>query len=136
MLDCLICSISNTRTRIHNIRVLVNIQSFCCILKKNCSVPLILKYRQIECFLQYFQELFCLQMLSSQKRGWMFFKKALLSVILLTFNVSRYFLSSFLWYLLQKILCFYYFFKDSVVFFLWNRVFLNVIFLWLLSLMP
>ena len=55
--------------------------------------------------------------LFSEKRGWMFFQKALLSVILLTSNVSKYFLRSFLYNLLQKFLCFLYFFRDSIVFF-------------------
>ena len=36
----------------------------------------------------------------------------LLSLILLTSNVSKYFLRSFLYNLLQKLLCLLYFFKD------------------------
>ena len=45
-----------------------------------------------------------------------FFPKSFLSVILLTSDVGKYFLRSFLYNLPQK--CFLYFFKDSIVFFL------------------
>ena len=97
--------------------------SFCCILKKKNLVPLILKYPQIWCFLHYPQELFCLWIFFSQKRGWKFFQKTF--VILLISNVSKYFLCSFLYNLLQEFLSFLDFFKDLVDFFL-NRVFLNM----------
>ena len=52
-----------------------------------------------------------------RKRGWIFFQKALLSVILLSSNVSKYFCAPS-YIVCYKNSCFLYFFKDSVVFFL------------------
>ena len=76
-INCLLYRISNTRTRIQNIGVFVNIQRFCYILKKKCSVLLILMYHQIGCFLHYLQELFCLQIFSFQKKEVGYFPKKL-----------------------------------------------------------
>ena len=53
--------------------------------------------------------IFFANFLFSGKRGWMFFQKALLSTVLLTSNVSKYFLRTFLYNLLQMFLCFLYF---------------------------
>ena len=126
------------RLRLMNLQILVSALSFVSAFLHCFKIWLNFTLRSMKVFVAFWKKLFsssdtnvssdrmfsslssrvilCANFLFSE-RGWMFYQKALLSVILLTSNLSKYFLRSFWYILLQKFLCFLYFFKDSIVFF-------------------